>query len=85
MVAYLDSGPCAFGPRHMPCIKITRWSQTRQCIEQTRVSTWCGWVVVDGVYTVLLNVYLPHTLSLYWKTKTITETITIIQTYTTVE
>ena len=28
-----------------------------------------GGVVVDGVYTVLLNVYLPHTLSLYWKLK----------------
>ena len=43
-----------------------------------------GGVVVDGVYTVLLNVYLPH-FEHVLETKTITETVTIIQTYMTVE
>ena len=25
------NGQCAFGPRYIPCIKITQWLQTKQC------------------------------------------------------
>ena len=66
---------------YMPCIKIDKWLQTRQCIEQNGD---CGWVI-DRWCLCSIAKYIPTThIELVMETIatiTVIVTITIIQTY----
>ena len=70
MVAYwtlarvsLDQGTCLASKSPSGCRPDIALSRLRSAPGEGRL-------MVYGVCTVLLNVYLPHTLSLYWKTTT---------------